>query len=281
MGLFTGKKGIVMGVVNDLSLATGIAKVLHAEGAQLGFSHLPDKDERGRMAKRVQKVAEPMGVTFVSPCDVSVDSDVSDFFAAVQKEFGTIDFLVHSIAFAPIEDLRCATIDCSREGFKQAMDISVYSYIAVARAAAPLMADGGAMVTMSYFGGERVIGGYNMMGVCKSALETATKYLAFDLGQRNIRVNAVSAGPIKTLASSAVGDFSTMLNFNAAVAPLGRNVTTEEVGKAAAYLLSDYASATTGEVLHVDGGYNIMGSAAHGFERLGVKLGKAGAVPKD
>lgn len=271
MGLFSGKRGIVMGVVNEYSIATGIAKFLHNEGAKLGFSHLPDKDERGRMAKRVQKVAEPLGVSFLRPCDVQHDQDITQFFDEVKKEFGTIDFLVHSIAFAPLEDIRCATLDASREGFKMAMDISVYSWIAVAREAAKLMPDGGSMVTLSYFGGEKVVGGYNMMGVCKSALDMATKYMAYDLGPKNIRVNAVSAGPIKTLAASAVGDFSEMLGLNAAVAPMGRNVTTEEVGKAAGFLLSDLASATTGEVMHVDGGYNIMGSPGHAVERLGFK----------
>ncbi|MCX6111388.1 MAG: enoyl-ACP reductase [Proteobacteria bacterium] len=258
MGLFSGKKGIIMGVVNDFSLATGIAKFLHAEGAQLGFSHLPDQDGKNRMAQRVQRVADPLGVSFVKPCDVSSDQQISEFFAAVQESFGQIDFLVHSIAFAPLEDIRCPTLEASRQGFHTAMDISVYSFIAVARAAAPLFAQGGAMVTLSYFGGEKVVHGYNMMGVCKAALEMTTRYLALDLGPKNIRVNAVSAGPIKTLASSAVGEFSKMLGLQADNAPLGRNITTLEVGKACAYLLSDLSSATTGEIMHVDGGFNIM-----------------------
>lgn len=272
MGLFSGKKGIIMGVVNEYSIATGIAKMLHKEGASLGFSHLPDKDGRDRMAKRVQRVAEPLGVSFVRPCDVSVDADIPAFFAEVKDAFGQIDFVVHSIAFASLDDLRGGTIDCSRDGFKLAMDISVYSFIAVAREAQKLMPDGGSLVTLSYFGGEKVVGGYNMMGVCKAALEMATRYLAYDLGPRNIRCNAVSAGPIKTLAASAVGDFSQMLGLNAAVAPLGRNITTEDVGKACAYLLSDLATAVTGEVLHVDGGYHVMGSPGHAAERLGIKL---------
>ena len=268
MGLFAGKKGIIMGVVNEFSIATGVAQVLQAEGATLGFSHLPDKDGRDRMQKRVMRVAEPLGVRFMKPCDVTKDQDIDDFFAAVKAEFGAIDFLVHSIAFAPLEDLRCATVDCSREGFKTAMDISVYSFIATARAAARLMPDGGSMVTLSYFGGEKVVGGYNMMGVCKAALEMATRYLAFDLGPKNIRVNAISAGPIKTLAASAVGDFSQMLGLYAAVAPMGRNVSPAEVGKTSAYLLSGLASATTGEVLHVDGGYHMMGSPGHAAAKL-------------
>jgi enoyl-[acyl-carrier protein] reductase I len=272
MGLFTGKKGIIMGVVNEYSLATGVAKYLTSEGAQLGFSHLPDKDGRDRMAKRVQRVAEPLNVSFVKPCDVTIDSDITQFFAEVKESFGEIDFLVHSIAFAPLEDLRCPTLEASREGFRVGMDISVYSFIAVARAASQIMRSGGSMVTMSYFGGERVIDGYNLMGVCKSALEMATRYLAYDLGPKNIRVNAVSAGPIKTLAASAVGDFSRMLSVHAKTAPLMRNVTQEDVGKACAFLLSDLASATTGEILHVDSGYNIMGSAEQSAERQKVPV---------
>jgi enoyl-[acyl-carrier protein] reductase I len=268
MGLFTGKKGIIMGVVNEYSIAAGIAKTLAEHGATIGFSHLPDKDGRDRMAKRVQRVAEPLGVSFIRPCDVAVDEDVTRFFAEVREHFGTIDFLVHSIAFAPLDDIRCPTLDATREGFRVAMDISVYSFIAVAREASKLMEAGSSMVTLSYFGGEKVVGGYNMMGVCKSALEMTTRYLAHDLGPRHIRVNAVSSGPIRTLAASAVGDFSDMLGLNAAVAPMGRNVSTEEVGKAAAYLLSDLSSATTGEILHVDCGYHIMGSPGHAVKRL-------------
>jgi len=233
---------------------------------------LPDKDGRDRMAKRVHRVADPLGITFVKPCDVNQDDDIKKFFAEVKETFGTIDFLVHSIAYATMDDIRCATVDASREGFRIAMDTSVYSFIAVAREAAPLMAAGSSMLTMSYFGGERVVGGYNLMGVCKAALEMATKYLAYDFGPKGMRVNSISAGPIKTLASSAVGEFSHMLKLNSALAPLGRNITTEEVGKAAAFLLSDMASATTGEIMHVDCGYNIMGSPGHAVERLGVKL---------
>lgn len=276
MGLFTGKKGIVMGVANEYSIASGISKFLHAEGATLGFNHLPDKEGKDRMAKRVQRVADPLGATFVRACDVNVDSDVKAFFEEVKKEFGTIDFFVHSIAYAPIDDIRCSTIDVSRDGFKLAMESSVYSLICTAREAAKLMPDGGSIATMTYFGGERVVGGYNLMGLCKSALDMATKYLAYDLGPRNIRVNGVSAGPIKTLASSAVGDFSEMLKLNAAVAPMGRNVSLEDVAKATGFLLSDLSTATTGEILHVDCGYNIMGSPGLAFERLGFDVGAVG-----
>jgi enoyl-[acyl-carrier protein] reductase I len=260
MGLFTGKKGIIMGVANEHSLASGVAEFLKKEGAEIGFSHLPDKEGGpAKMLRRVMRVAEPLGITFVRPCDVANDADVTRFFNEVKEEFGSIDFLVHSIAFAPLDDIRCATIDASRAGFLTAMDISVYSFIACARAAVPLMDKGGAMTTMTYYGGERVVGGYNLMGVCKAALESATKYLAWDLGPKGIRVNAVSAGPVKTLASSAVGA-GDMLQLYSAMAPMGRNISNEEVGRSAGFLLSDMASATTGEILHVDCGYHVMGS---------------------
>jgi enoyl-[acyl-carrier protein] reductase I len=272
MGMFSGKKGIIMGVANEFSIAAGIAKFLRAEGAQLGFNHLPDKDGKDRMAKRLQRVAVPLDAKLMRSCDVTDDRDVAAFFAEVKEVMGNIDFLVHSIAYAPIDDIRCATIDASREGFKIAMDISVYSLIAVTREAAKLMPEGGSIATMTYFGGERVVGGYNLMGICKSALDSTMRYLAYDLGPKNIRVNAVSAGPIKTLASSAVGEFSSMLQLNAALAPSGRNIGLEDVAKATAFLLSDLASSTTGEILHVDGGYNIMGSPGHAIERLGIKL---------
>ncbi len=276
MGLFAGKKGIVMGVANEYSIASAVAQVLTAEGAKLGFNHLPDKEGRDRMAKRVHRVVDPLGHTFIRPCDVNVDGDVTAFFEEVKKEFGTIDFFVHSIAYAPLDDIRCSTIDVSREGFRIAMDTSVYSFIATSREAAKLMPDGGSIAMMTYFGGERVVGGYNLMGVCKSALDMAMKYLAYDLGPKNVRVNGVSAGPIKTLASSAVGDFSSMLALNAAVSPMGKNCTPEDVAKSTAFLLSDLSTATTGEILHVDCGYNIMGSPGKAIERLGVKLGSGG-----
>jgi len=268
--MFEGKKGVIMGVANEYSIAAGIAKYLTEQGATLGFSHLPDKEGRDRMEKRVRRVADPLGANLVLPCDVTSDDDVESFFKAVHEQMGLIDFMVHSIAFAPLEDIQCATIDASRKGFQIGMDISVYSFIAAARGAAKIMNPGGAIATMTYFGGEKVVGGYNMMGVCKAALEAAGKDLAYDLGPRNIRVNGVSAGPIKTLASSAVGELSEMLALNAAVAPMGRNVTTLDVGKATAYILSDLASATTGEIMHVDYGYNIMGSPGHAVERLGL-----------
>lgn len=269
MGLFTGKKGIVMGVANDHSIAWAIAHYLHQEGAELGFNHLPDKDERKRMERRVRQLAEPIGAKLIAPCDVSKDEDVQAFFDQAKQTFGKIDFLLHSIAFAPIEDIRCPCVKASRNGFRIAMDISVYSLIAVARAAAELMPDGGAIVTMTYFGGEKVVAGYNLMGVCKAALECAVKYLAYDLGPQKIRVNAISAGPMKTLAASAVGEFDEMLHLHKAVAPLGRNVAPDELGQAAAFLLGDLSTAVTGETLHVDCGYSIMGSPGRAADQMG------------
>jgi enoyl-[acyl-carrier protein] reductase I len=261
MGLLSGKRGIVMGIANEFSLAAGVAEFIYKEQGAQGFSHLPDaQGGPPRMARRVQKVADPLDVKFIRPCDVRSDEDIARFFSEVKEEFGTLDFLVHSIAFAPLEDIQCATIDASRDGFKTAMDISVYSFIAVAREAAKLMGEGGSIVTMTYFGGERVVEGYNLMGLCKAALESATKYLSFDLGSKGIRVNAVSAGPVKTLAASAVGEVDDMLALYDAVAPLQRNITQDEVGKATGFLLSDLSSGTTGETLHVDGGYHVMGS---------------------
>lgn len=265
MKLFEGKKGIVMGVANNHSIASGVAKFLYEQGAELGFSHLPD--DTGKMEGRVRKVVDELNPKLLIPCDVNSDEDVKNFFETVKETMGEIDFLVHSIAFAPMEDIRCPTLESSREGFRIALDTSCYSFICTAREASKIMKEGGSMVTMSYFGGEKVCAGYNMMGIAKAALECAVKYLAFDLGPKQIRVNSISAGPIKTLAASAVGDFKQMLGLNAGIAPLGRNVTPEEVGKTAGYLLSDMASATTGENIHVDCGYSIMGNMGYAFDR--------------
>ena len=259
MGMFTGKKGVILGVANDHSLAWHIAKFLHAEGAELGFNHLPDKGERNRNERRIRQLAEPIGAKLILPCDVTSDEDIQHFFNCAEEAFGNIDFVVHSIAFANVDDIRCATLDCSREGFKMAMDISCYSLIATTRAAARIMNDGGSVLALSYYGGEKVIPGYNMMGICKSALEMSIRYLAYDLGERSIRVNGISAGPVRTLAASAVGDFREMMSLYEAVSPLRRNVTGDEVGKSAGYLLGDMSSGTTGEILHVDCGYHAMG----------------------
>ena len=264
MGLFTGKKGLILGVANDFSIAWAITKKLHEEGAELGFTHLPGD----KMERRVRKLAEPIGARLITPCDVQSDEDLARVFAQARQTYGALDFVLHSIAFAPVEDLKCPFVNASREGFKTAMDISVYSLAIVARQAAEAMPQGGAIVTLTYFGGERVVPGYNLMGVCKAALDAAVKYLAFDLGPRKIRVNAVSAGPVKTLAASAVGDFDRLAGLYEMSAPMDRNITREEVGAAGMFLLSEYASGITGEVLHVDCGYNIMGSPGRAIEKV-------------
>jgi enoyl-[acyl-carrier protein] reductase I len=263
MGLFSGKKGLILGVVNDYSIAWAISQKLMAEGAELGFTHLPGE----KMERRVHRLLDPAGAKLIVPCDVAKDEDVDRAFSQTKEAFGSLDFVVHSIAFAPLEDLKCSFVDSSREGFKTAMDISVYSLAAVARRAAGLMTQGGSILTLTYFGGERVVAGYNMMGVCKAALDAAVKYLAYDLGPKNIRVNALSAGPVKTLAASAVGDSEKLAGLYEAVSPMGRNIDREEVGKAGLFLVSDLASGITGEVLHVDCGYNIMGSPGRALDK--------------
>lgn len=269
MSLFAGKKGVIMGVANERSIATGVAKVLAKQGAELAFSFLPD--DKGKMEIRCKKAIEECHPKLVAGCNVNNDEEIKQFFAKVSECFGKIDFLVHSIAYAPLDDIRCPTIQATRNGFNTAMDSSCYSFIAVSRIASELMNQGGSIITLSYFGGEKVVAGYNLMGVVKAALECSIKYLAYDLGPQAIRVNGISAGPIKTLAASAVGDFGDMLGMNEAIAPLGRNVTAEEVGQAAAYLLSDWASGITGDLLHVDCGYHAMGSPGRALEKWGIR----------
>ncbi len=268
MGLFTGKKGLVLGVANDYSIAWAISRKLLDEGAEIGFTHLPGE----KMERRVRKLADPIGAKLVTSCDVQKDEDVARVFDQARKTYGTLDFVLHSIAFAPIDDLKGPFVNSSRDGFKTAMDISVYSLAIVSRHAAESMPNGGAIATLTYFGGERVVSGYNLMGVCKAALDAAVRYLAYDLGPKQIRVNAVSAGPVKTLAASAVGDADKLAGLYEAVSPLGRNITREEVGAAGMFLLSDLASGITGEILHVDCGYNVMGSPGRAIEAA-----KAGA----
>lgn len=258
MGLFAGKRGVIMGVANGHSIAAGVAKFLADQGATLAFSHLPDTDDRGRMEKRVRQVAEPLNAKLIYPCDVSSDASISDFFAKVSQDFGPIDFLVHSIAYSPTEDIKCPTIDASRQGFLQAMDISVYSFIAVAQKAQPLLRQGSSLVTMSYYGAEKIVAGYNLMGLAKAALESSVRYLAYDLGPKGVRVNGISAGPIRTLAASAIGDFREMLKYHEAMAPLHRNVTIDDVGSSAGYLLSDLSRGVTGEIHHVDSGFHAL-----------------------
>jgi enoyl-[acyl-carrier protein] reductase I len=268
MGLFSGKNGMVLGVANDFSIAWAIALKLLDEGAELGFTHLPGE----KMERRVRKIAGPAGARLIVPCDVQKDEDVARTFAQAGETFGSLDFVLHSIAYAPIDDLKCAFVNSSREGFKTAMDVSVYSLAVVARHAAGLMPQGGSILTLTYFGGEKVVPGYNLMGVCKAALDASVKYLAYDLGSRKIRVNAVSAGPVRTLAASAVGDHEEMSGLYELVSPMQRNIEREEVGSAGMFLLSDLASGISGEILHVDCGYNVMGSLEKAA--LAVKAGR-------
>jgi enoyl-[acyl-carrier protein] reductase I len=261
MGLMDGKKGLVLGVVNDYSIAWAITEELHRHGARLGFTHLPDKDPANpKMAKRVHKLVDALNPLMVHPCDVQKDDDLDSAFAKAKETMGEIDFVVHSIAYAPIDDLKGPVHAVSRDGFKTSMDISVYSLMAVCHRAIPLMPHGGSIVTLTYLGGEKVIPGYNVMGLCKAALESSVEYLAHELGSHKIRVNALSAGPIKTLSSSAVKDIDLTFKLYEAAAPLRRNVDGPEVGKTALYLLSDMSSGVTGENLHVDAGYHVMGA---------------------
>jgi enoyl-[acyl-carrier protein] reductase I len=266
-----GKKGLVFGVANDYSIAWGISEALHQAGASLGFTHLPDKDPASpKMERRVRKLVEPIGAKMLVPCNVQDDADLDRTFAAAKDTFGELDFVVHSVAYAPIEDLKGAVYDVSREGFKLSMDISVYSLMAICKRAKDLMPHGGSIITLTYLGGEKVIPGYNVMGLCKAALESAVEYLAHELGQRKVRVNALSAGPIKTLSSSAVKGIDTMLSAYDQMSPLRRNVDTSEVGQTALYLLSDMSTGVTGETLHVDSGFHIMGAPPHDMKLPGM-----------
>jgi enoyl-[acyl-carrier protein] reductase I len=262
MGLFDGKKGLILGVANDRSIAWAVAQEIMNQGGECGFSHLPDRpdDDKQKNRRRVAKCTEGQErARFLVPLDVQRDESIAAFMQQAGQVFGKIDFLLHSVAFADREDLNRETIETSREGFKMAMDISAYSLLAVTRAARSLLNDGAAVLTMTYFGGEKCVPGYNVMGICKAALDAVVRYLAFDLGPQQVRVNAISAGPLKTLAGSAAG-VGEMLSLYEQMAPLGRNITHEEVGRSGAFLLSPASGGITGEILHVDGGYNIMGS---------------------
>jgi len=261
MGLFENKKGLVFGIANDHSIAWAITQQLIAEGAEIGFTHLPDRDpERPRMERRLRKLVEPLGAKLIMPCDVQKDEDLDAVFAAAKETYGELDFVLHSIAYAPIDDLKGPVYNVSRDGFKLSMEISVYSLISIANRAREILAPGGSMLSLTYLGGEKVIPGYNIMGICKSALESSVEYLAHEFGPEGFRVNALSAGPLKTLSSSAVGDFDMMLKLYETMAPMRRNITADEVGKTGMYLLSDLASGVTGETMHVDCGYHIMGA---------------------
>jgi enoyl-[acyl-carrier protein] reductase I len=262
MGRFDGMKGLVLGVANDHSLAWAIAKEILAGGGQIGFSHLPDRpdDERQRNRRRVAQLTDPEpNAKFLVPMDVSSDEQIAAVMDRAKQEFGTVDFVVHSIAYAPLDDLKGETTDCSREGFRTAMETSAYSLLAVGRLCRKILSKDASILTLTYFGGEKVVPGYNIMGVCKATLDACVKYMAYDLGPAGVRVNAVSAGPVRTLAGRGAG-VDEMLGLYERMAPMGRNITQDEVGKAGAWLLSKDSFGITGEILHVDAGYNIMGS---------------------
>lgn len=253
----TGKRGLIMGVANDRSIAWGIAKSLHDQGAELAFTFQGDALE-----KRVRPLADSIGSDMVLQCDVTDESSIESTFKEIEDKWGKIDFLVHAIAFSDKNELDGLYLDTSRDNFLRTMDISVYSFTAVAQKAVPLMKDGGSLLTLSYYGAERVMPHYNVMGVAKAALEASVRYLANDVGPDGIRVNAISAGPIKTLAASGIGDFRYILKWNELNSPMRRNVTTDEVGNAGLFLLSDLGSGVTGEVMHVDSGYHTVGMMA-------------------
>jgi enoyl-[acyl-carrier protein] reductase I len=253
----TGKNALVTGIANNRSIAWGIAQQLHKAGANMGVTYLPD--DKGRFEKKVSELVEPLQPSLFLPCNVQDDAQVQSTFDAIQSKWGKLDILVHSLAFASKDSLGGEFSGVSRQDFSQSLEISTYSLIQLGHAAKPLMTEGGSIITMSYLGGMRVVPNYNTMGVAKAALETTVRYLAAELGPQNIRVNAISAGPIRTLASSAIGGFHDMMNHVEQVAPLRRNVTQIEVGNAAAFLCSDLSSGITGQILYVDAGYEIMG----------------------
>ncbi|HEX8511937.1 MAG TPA: enoyl-ACP reductase FabI [Allosphingosinicella sp.] len=256
-GLMAGKRGLIMGLANDKSLAWGISRRLAEAGAELAFSYQGEA-----LQKRVGPLAASVGSDFLIECDVSDMADLDRLFEQLKTRWDTIDFVVHAIGFSDKNELRGKYVDTSLENFMMSLNISAYSFTAVARRAREMMPNGGSLVTLTYYGAEKVIPHYNVMGIAKAALETSVKYLAMDLGPENIRVNAISAGPIKTLAASGIGDFRYILKWNEYNSPLRRNVTIEDVGGAGLYLLSDLASGVTGEIHHVDAGYNVVGMKA-------------------
>jgi enoyl-[acyl-carrier protein] reductase I len=256
-GLMSGKRGLIMGLANDKSLAWGISKKLAEQGAELAFAYQGEA-----LQKRVGPLASQVGSDFLIECDVADMADLDRLFETLKARWETIDFVVHAIGFSDKNELRGKYVDTSLDNFLMSMNISAYSFTAVARRAREMMPNGGSLLTLSYYGAEKVIPHYNVMGLAKAALETSVKYLAMDLGPENIRVNAISAGPIKTLAASGIGDFRYILKWNEYNSPLRRNVTIEDVGGAGLYLLSDLASGVTGEIHHVDAGYNVVGMKA-------------------
>ncbi len=257
VGIMRGKRGIVMGVANDRSIAWGIADAIAKQGAEIAFTYQGEA-----LQKRVRPLAESVGSNIVIPCDVSSDEAIDETFRLLKEKWQKIDFLVHAIAYSDKEELKGEYIDTTRENFYKTMDISVYSFTAVAQRAAAMMPNGGSMITLTYYGAEKVMPHYNVMGVAKAALESSVRYLAADLGDNKIRVNSLSAGPIKTLAASGIGDFRYILKWNQYNSPLRRNVTLDDVGGCGVYLLSDLSAGVTGETHHVDCGYHIVGMKA-------------------
>lgn len=255
--LMEGKKGLIMGVANDRSLAWGIARSLAAHGAQLAFTYQGDS-----LLKRVKPLAAEAGSDLVLPCDVTDAASLDRLFDAMADKFGSLDFVLHAIAYSDKEELKGRYVDTSRENFLRSLDISCFSFTDVCRRAGAMMPNGGSLLTLTYYGAEKVMPNYNVMGIAKSALETSVQYIAADLGRDNIRVNAISAGPVKTLAASGIGDFRYILKWNEYNAPLKRNTTLDDVGGAGLYLLSDLSAGTTGEILHVDSGYHVVGMKA-------------------
>ena len=256
-GVMAGKKGLIMGVANDRSIAWGIAKKVAEQGAELAFTFQGDALE-----KRVRPLADSVGSDLVLPCDVTDEASVDAVFSTLKSKWGHLDFVVHAIAFSDKEELKGQYVDTTRDNFERTMDISVYSFTEITRKATAMMNDGGSLLTLTYYGAERVMPHYNVMGVAKAALEASVRYLAVDLGGRNIRVNGLSAGPMKTLAASGIGDFRYILKWNEYNSPLKRNVNLDDVGGAGLYLLSDLSSGVTGETHHVDCGYHVVGMKA-------------------
>jgi enoyl-[acyl-carrier protein] reductase I len=273
-GLMQGRRGLVMGVANDKSLAWGIARACAEQGAELAFSYQGEA-----LAKRVRPLAESVGADpdLVLPCDVTDPASMDALFAELAGRWGALDFLVHAIGFSDKSELRGRYVETSPENFRTTMDVSVYSFTAVAQRAEKMMNEGGAMLTLTYYGAERVMPHYNVMGVAKAALEASVRYLAMDLGPKGIRVNALSAGPIKTLAASGIGDFRYILKWNELNSPLRRNVTTEDVGRSGLYLLSELSSGVTGETHHVDAGYHVVGMKAEDAPDIDVVTGRKDA----
>ncbi|MEM7440599.1 MAG: enoyl-ACP reductase FabI [Pseudomonadota bacterium] len=268
-GLMQGKRGLIMGVANDKSIAWGIARACHAQGAELAFSYQGEA-----LGKRVKPLAESVGSNHVLECDVTDADSMDALFAALKADWGTLDFVVHAIGFSDKNELRGRYVDTSPENFRMTMDISVFSFTAIAKRAEDLMPNGGALLTLTYYGAEMVMPHYNVMGIAKAGLEASVKYLAMDLGPKGIRVNALSAGPIKTLAASGIGDFRYILKWNELNSPLRRNVTTDDVGGAGMYLCSDLASGVTGENHHVDAGYHVVGMKAEDAPDIDVVVGR-------